>query len=68
MIERIMSALKSGSVIPIRLGLLPGGRNNYLFNRINVLIDALIREGYTLTTISDLSQAKAVNYEREKAP
>ena len=54
MIDSIMEAVKPGSIIPVRLGLLSGGRNDYLFNRINVLIDALIREGYTLTTVSTL--------------
>jgi len=54
MVDNVMQAVKPGSIIPVRLGLLPGGRNDYLFNRINVLIDALIREGYTLTTVSTL--------------
>jgi hypothetical protein len=54
MIDRIMDQVRPGSIIPIRLGLLPGGRSDYLFNRINLLIDALIRDGYTLTTISTL--------------
>jgi peptidoglycan/xylan/chitin deacetylase (PgdA/CDA1 family) len=52
MIDSIAALASPGFIIPIRLGLLPGGRNDYLFNRINVLIDALIREGYTLTTVS----------------
>jgi peptidoglycan/xylan/chitin deacetylase (PgdA/CDA1 family) len=52
MIEKIIAAVKPGDVIPVRLGLLPGGRNDYLFNRVNVLIDALIREGYTPVTVS----------------
>ena len=54
MIDSIMEAVKPGFIIPVRLGLLPGGRNNYLFNRINVLIDAFVRDGYTLTTVSTL--------------
>ena len=54
MVDIVMGAVKPGSIIPVRLGLLPGGRNDYLFNRVNVLIDALIREGYTLTTVSVL--------------
>ncbi|MCL2473165.1 MAG: polysaccharide deacetylase family protein, partial [Treponema sp.] len=54
MIDRIMDSVKNGSVIPVRLGLLSGGRNDYLFNRINVLIEALIGENYTLTTVSEL--------------
>jgi peptidoglycan/xylan/chitin deacetylase (PgdA/CDA1 family) len=53
-IDRIMEAKQPGSVIPIRLGLLPGGRRDYLFNRINVLLDALIRSGYSLVPVSTL--------------
>ena len=55
MVDYILRNCKPNSVIPIRLGLLPGGRNGYLFDRINVLLDALLREGYTLTTVSALN-------------
>ena len=58
MVDRIVNALAPGSVIPVRLGLLPGGRGDYLFNRINVLIDAMLREGYTLTTVSALMERR----------
>jgi peptidoglycan/xylan/chitin deacetylase (PgdA/CDA1 family) len=54
MIDRIMDAKKPGSVIPIRLGLLPGGRQDYLFNRLGVLLDALIRSGYSVVPVSTL--------------
>ena len=56
MVDLIMGAVKPGSIIPVRLGFLPGGRKDYLFNRVNVLIDALLGEGYTLTTVSALVQ------------
>jgi peptidoglycan/xylan/chitin deacetylase (PgdA/CDA1 family) len=58
MIDFIMGSIKSGTVLPLRLGLLPGGRSDYLFNRINVLLDALIREGYTLTTVSGVLNSR----------
>jgi peptidoglycan/xylan/chitin deacetylase (PgdA/CDA1 family) len=54
MIDLAMERIKNGSIIPIRLGLLSGGRSDYLFNRINVLLDALIRSGYTLAPVSTL--------------
>jgi peptidoglycan/xylan/chitin deacetylase (PgdA/CDA1 family) len=54
MIDRIMDTKKPGSVIPIRLGLLPGGRQDYLYNRLGVLFDALIRGGYSVVTVSTL--------------
>ncbi|MDR2029603.1 MAG: polysaccharide deacetylase family protein [Treponema sp.] len=52
MIDLIMDSKQPGSIIPIRLGLLPGGRNDYLFNRIDVLLDALIRSGYGVVPVS----------------
>ena len=54
MIDRIMDMKKPGSVIPIRLGLLPGGRQDYLYNRLGVLLDALIRGGYSVVPVSTL--------------
>jgi peptidoglycan/xylan/chitin deacetylase (PgdA/CDA1 family) len=53
-VDRIMEAKKPGSIIPVRLGLLSGGRKDYLFNRINVLLDALVREGYSVVPVSTL--------------
>jgi peptidoglycan/xylan/chitin deacetylase (PgdA/CDA1 family) len=55
MIEQIMekiTAAPSGAIIPIRLGLLPGGRDEYLFQYIEVLLDALIRSGYEVVPVS----------------
>jgi peptidoglycan/xylan/chitin deacetylase (PgdA/CDA1 family) len=56
MIDRIMEQKKPGSIIPVRLGLLPGGRGDYLFSRIGVLLDALIRSGYSVVTVSTLME------------
>jgi hypothetical protein len=52
MIDRIMSLKRPGSIIPIRLGILPGGRGDYLFLRIEVLLDALVRAGYSVVPVS----------------
>jgi hypothetical protein len=54
MIDRIMEQKRPGSIIPIRLGVLAGGRPDYLYNRLGVLLDALIREGYSITPVSTL--------------
>ena len=51
-IDRIMGEISSCRVIPIRLGLLPGGRPDYLFNHIEALLDALLREGYSIVPVS----------------
>jgi peptidoglycan/xylan/chitin deacetylase (PgdA/CDA1 family) len=52
MIERIMAGKKHGAVIPIRLGFAPGGRDDYLFNRVSVLLDALIRSDCKIVPVS----------------
>ncbi|MDR2095645.1 MAG: polysaccharide deacetylase family protein [Treponema sp.] len=54
MVDLIMEQKQPGSIIPIRLGLLAGGRSDYLYNRINVLLDALTRSGYDVVTVSAL--------------
>ncbi|MDR2052529.1 MAG: polysaccharide deacetylase family protein [Treponema sp.] len=59
MIDRIMDTKKPGSVIPVRLGLLPGGRQDYLYNRLGVLLDALIRGGYSVVPVSTLIEHAA---------
>ena len=54
MIDRIMGMIEPGMVIPVRLGLNPGGRTEYLFQYINVLLDAIAREGYQVVPVSRL--------------
>jgi peptidoglycan/xylan/chitin deacetylase (PgdA/CDA1 family) len=54
MIDRIMELKQPGSIIPLRLGLLAGGRDDYLFNRLEVLLDALVRGGYSVVPVSVL--------------
>ena len=52
MIEQIMETKTQGSVIPVRLGLVSGGRDEYLFQRIDLLLDALIRSGCEIVLVS----------------
>jgi len=54
MIEQIIQKREAGAIIPIRLGLLPGGRDEYLFQRIEALLDALIRSGYEIVPVSSV--------------
>jgi len=54
MIEQIIGRRESRAIIPIRLGLLPGGRDEYLYQRIDVLLDALLRSGYIIVPVSTI--------------
>ena len=51
-IEQIIKQNYNGAVIPVRLGTLPGGRDEYLFQRIEALLDALIRTGCEIVPVS----------------
>lgn len=54
LVERISTSVRPGSIIPIRLGLPEAGRDDYLFNELPLLINALISEGYSLVPVSSL--------------
>jgi len=56
MVDDIFAAKAPGSIIPIRLGIPPSGRDDYLFNRLEVLVDALVRAGYEPVTVSTLME------------
>jgi peptidoglycan/xylan/chitin deacetylase (PgdA/CDA1 family) len=53
-IRQITEKSENRAVVPVRLGLLPGGRNEYLYQRIDVLIDALIRSGFEIVPVSSV--------------
>jgi peptidoglycan/xylan/chitin deacetylase (PgdA/CDA1 family) len=53
-VDKIMETKQIGSIIPIRLGILPGGRDDYLFGKLDVLLDALMRTGYDVVPVSVL--------------
>lgn len=53
-IERILASAKPGSVIPVRLGAPEGGRADYLFLFLPLLVNALEDAGYDLVPVSTL--------------
>jgi peptidoglycan/xylan/chitin deacetylase (PgdA/CDA1 family) len=60
-VDNIMRQKRDGDIIPVRLGVLKGGRESYLFNRINVLFDALVREGWSVVPASELFGISRIN-------
>jgi peptidoglycan/xylan/chitin deacetylase (PgdA/CDA1 family) len=60
MIELVMDSVRGGEIIPIRLGVPEGGRPDYLFNNLEVLLDALLREGYEILPVSSLPDKGAL--------
>jgi hypothetical protein len=53
-VEKVVSEAKPGSIIPIRLGITDGGRDDYLYRELALLIDDLIGSGYRIVPVSTL--------------
>ncbi len=53
-IERIVREARPGSIIPIRLGMPEGQRDDYLYRDLALLVDALIGAGYRIVPVSAL--------------
>jgi peptidoglycan/xylan/chitin deacetylase (PgdA/CDA1 family) len=53
-IEKIIFEAKPGSIVPIRLGAVEGGRDDYLFRELALLVDALEGAGYSIVPVSTL--------------
>ena len=53
-VEKVVAEAKPGSIIPIRLGISDGGRDDYLFRELALLLDDLIGLGYRIVPVSTL--------------
>ena len=53
-VDRVLAEKRPGSIIPVRLGRNPGGRDDYFFHRLDVLLDALLSAGYEVVPVSRL--------------
>jgi len=53
-IEEILAAKKPGSIIPVRIGKVEGGRADYLYEKIGLLVNALTEAGYRIVTVDAL--------------
>jgi peptidoglycan/xylan/chitin deacetylase (PgdA/CDA1 family) len=56
LVERIMELKKPGSIIPVRIGTTEGTREDYLFHKLDSLINGLISQGYTIVPVSTLME------------
>jgi len=54
LIEDIMAAKKPGSIIPVRVGKPAGARPDYLYDKIDTLLNALVEAGYDIVSIDTL--------------
>ncbi len=54
LVERILKKKKPGSIIPIRIGVGKGERDDYLFQKLDILINGLMRRGYRVVSVTKL--------------
>ncbi|MFP4552016.1 MAG: hypothetical protein ACLFNT_14515, partial [Spirochaetales bacterium] len=57
LVERILDVKRPGSIVSMEIGVAPsasGGREDYLFQRLDVLINGLLAQGYEVVPVSTL--------------
>jgi peptidoglycan/xylan/chitin deacetylase (PgdA/CDA1 family) len=54
LVERVIAEKKPGSIVPIGVGIPRGGREDYLFQKVDLLIDALLKRGYRVVPVTTL--------------
>ncbi len=53
-INEIVKQLKPGAIIPISCGISNGTRTDYVYNKIDLLISAILSAGYDIVPVTDL--------------
>jgi peptidoglycan/xylan/chitin deacetylase (PgdA/CDA1 family) len=56
LVERIVAKKKPGSILPVLTGKPGGLREDYLFQKLDLLVDALLSLGYSVVTVSSLME------------
>ncbi len=56
LVERIVARKKPGSILPILAGKPGGHREDYLFQKLDLLVDALLSRGYSVVPVSSLME------------
>ena len=54
LVARILDKKQPGSIIPITVGTTEGRRDDYLFQKLDILMDALMKRGYEFVDVSTL--------------
>jgi peptidoglycan/xylan/chitin deacetylase (PgdA/CDA1 family) len=54
LVERIIALKKPGSIIPLQVGVGDGPRDDYLFQKLDIIINELARRGYDIVPVSTL--------------
>ena len=56
LVERTLQEKKPGSIIPVRAGIGNGGRDDYFFQKLDLLIDGLVKRGYSIVPVTTLME------------
>ena len=55
-IEHIVSQLKDGMVIPVAVGVSGGSRDDFLYDKLDLLLVSILDAGYDIVSVSELVQ------------
>ena len=55
-VDRVLEKKKPGSIVPVRIGTTDGERDDYLFHKIDLLLNGLISLGYKVVPVSTLME------------
>jgi peptidoglycan/xylan/chitin deacetylase (PgdA/CDA1 family) len=54
LVERLVAEKKPGSIVPVQIGVGEGGRDDYLFQKLDLVVNELARMGYEIVPVSTL--------------
>jgi peptidoglycan/xylan/chitin deacetylase (PgdA/CDA1 family) len=56
LVERIIAQKQPGSIIPLQVGVGEGSREDYLFQKLDLLVNELAKRGYAIVPVSTLME------------
>ena len=54
LVERLVAEKRPGSIVPVQIGVGEGGRGDYLFQKLDLVVNELARLGYAIVAVSTL--------------
>jgi hypothetical protein len=54
LVEKLVAEKKPGSIVPVQIGVGEGGRDDYLFQKLDLVVNELARLGYEIVPVSTL--------------
>ncbi len=54
LVEKLVAEKKPGSIVPVQIGVGEGGRDDYLFQKLDLVVNELARMGFEIVPVSTL--------------